>query len=308
MDAPLLVSVQHFCLHDGPGIRSVVFFKGCPLRCTWCQNPETWSTEPELAFKPALCIDCRRCVASCPSGSLQRPGARDRSQCRGCFACAEACLSGALHRIGTLETLDGLLEELQPEYPFFHSSGGGVTLSGGEPTLWVAFGAALARRLKQDSIHSTLETSGYFAPETAGPLLDAVDLVLYDLKLHNSAQHRANCGKDNARIIENLRTLAANRRPAIWPRIPLVPGTTDQPENLMGWAQELVSLGLHHVTLVPYHRMGRSKREWLGLDPGPEARVPLDSDLATARRLLSSQGITTHLPGEEPWDHAIPRV
>jgi glycyl-radical enzyme activating protein len=308
MDAPLIVSVQHFCLHDGPGIRSIVFFKGCPLRCPWCQNPEAWSAGPSLAHKQQLCVGCGTCVASCPTGSLARPGARDLSRCRQevCFACAASCPTGATTCIGTPAGVEDLLQEIRPDYPFFARSGGGVTLSGGEPTLFPVFAAELAGRLREDGVHVALETCGQLDLERAGPLLSALDLVLFDVKIFDDERLRTLCGGDGERIRHNLRALATAARagtgPVVWPRLPLVPGLTDDAENLAGWGRLLAELGLRQITLVPYHRLGLSKRGWLGLDPGPRFDLPSGAELDAARGHLAALGIASHSPGEEPWD------
>ncbi len=164
-ETPPVFSIQHFCLHDGPGIRSVIFFKGCPLRCDWCQNPESWKQEPEIGFKEKLCISCGRCAAACPADALVRPVFRDDSLCIKCFSCADACPSGALVRLGVRKSADEIVREVTPEVPLYRESGGGVTFSGGEPALHPDFCAGLAERLRAGKIHVAMETSGMFRPE-----------------------------------------------------------------------------------------------------------------------------------------------
>lgn len=311
---PLVFSVQHFCLHDGPGVRSLVFFKGCPLRCVWCQNPESWSREPELGYKAHLCIGCKTCARVCPSGAVApgrgTPGpGRDRSRCRLCFACAEQCPSGALTRFGLRRSVASLVAELRAELPLFQASKGGVTLTGGEPTFQAQAAADLALALRSEGVHVAVETCGFY-PRTAeskavGRLFDAVDLVLFDVKLFADADHRRFCGAGNEPVKQNLLELAeAARRgegPAVWPRLPLIPGVTAEPANLTGWAGFLRSLGLTRLTLVPYHRLGDSKRTWLGLGPAPSFPTPSEADVKAAAELLGAQGIETFTPGEEEW-------
>lgn len=300
----LVTAVQHFCLHDGPGTRSVVFFKGCPLRCVWCQNPETWSTEPQHFFKKAKCLGCGRCVEACREEVLESPGKRNDG-CIGCFDCAEACPSSALSRVGAPYTVDELLAELRPEFPFLTRSGGGVTFSGGEPTFGAPhFAASLALRLGREGIPVALETCGSFALDgAAAQLLSQADLVLFDIKIFDRDQHRRVCGADNVRIKSNLELLADRARegasPTIWPRLPLIPGLTDTPGNLCGWAGLLMELRLPALTLVPHHRLGESKREWLGLPPAPEPTGSTSDGLARAREIFRAAGIECFLPGEE---------
>jgi len=307
---PLTLSIQHFCLQDGPGVRSLVFFKGCPLRCAWCQNPESWSPEPEPAFKGSLCLGCGECVAQCPEQALARPGERDPLRCRLCFTCVEACPSGALARHGEPRGVDELVEALRPEFPLLRDSGGGVTLSGGEPTLFPALAARLAARLREEGIHVALETCGHFAPDAdfVVELLDALDLVLFDVKLFDEPEHRRLCGAGNARIKRNLRLLAERAArgegPLVWPRLPLVPGITDGQDNLRGWAGLLVEAGLTRLTLVPAHALGESKRAWLGLPPGPAIEQPTDGQVEAARALLAGAGVAACLPADEDWGSA----
>ncbi len=300
---PLIFSLQHFCLHDGPGIRSLVFFKGCPLRCPWCQNVESWKAEIEIAFKPALCINCGTCVENCPEHALAEVGKRDVKVCRLCFACTESCPSGAMTRFGIHRTPEEIVEELRPEFPLFKTSGGGVTFTGGEPSLYPEFTTRLAGLLRQEGIDAALETCGFFDMEKLSPLVRELQVVLYDIKIYDSEQHHRVCGVDNTVIKQNLKSLAEARGrhegPLIRPRLPLVPGMTDGQENIKGWASFLRGLGIPFLTVVPYHPMGANKRRWLGLPAGPEFRVPTNAELLTVEQLFSAEGIRVYKPGEE---------
>ncbi len=309
---PLIFSVQHFCLQDGPGVRSLVFFKGCPLRCVWCQNPESWSPGAELGFKANLCVGCGTCVKVCPHGAMGKSAAwasvppwRNPARCRLCFSCVERCPAGALVRFGVARSVESIVEELEPEFALYRSSGGGVTFSGGEPTLHVAFAAELARRLRTEGVSVAMETGGEFAlTSETGRLLRNLDLVLFDIKVFDDLEHRRLCGGPNRRVKENLaalaRAAAQGRGPAVVPRLPLVPGLTDGVENLLGWGGLLRDIGLPRVDIVPYHSLGESKRAWLGLAPGPALPAPSERDLARARATLASAGIVSHEPGEAP--------
>ena len=300
---PLIFSVQHFCLHDGPGIRSLIFFKGCPLRCPWCQNVESWKAEAEIAFKPLLCINCRRCVENCPPRAMVEPGKRDAIRCTACHICTDNCPSGGMIRFGLFRPAEEIVEELRPEFPLFKTSGGGVTLTGGEPTMYPEFTARLAKLLGAEGIDVALETCGLFDLRRTWPLLEELQLVFFDIKIYDPADHRRICGADNGVIKQNLRSLveAWDRKdaPVIWPRLPLVPGMTDGKDNIEGWASFLNDLGLSFVTVVPYHPMGAGKRRWLGLPDFPELPVPTAENIRAVEELFSAKGIRVFAPGEE---------
>ncbi len=290
-------AIQHFCLHDGPGVRSTVFFKGCPLRCAWCHNPEGQRAAPELGFKARLCVGCRRCVEACDARS--EPGLPDPARCTSRFACAHVCPAGALTRFGEPRTVAAIVEALQPELPLLASSGGGVTLSGGEPTVHAAFASRLAAALVDEGVHVALQTCGAFDPDDPGveALLAAVELLLFDVKLADSAAHRRWTGRGNEAIVANLRRLA--ERIPLWPRMPLVPGINDAPEALDAVADLLVGCGLDQITLVPYHAMGRARSVWLGRGEGEAFEVPDEVRMAAVRERLVDAGLQVFEPGEE---------
>ena len=319
----LVFSVQHFCLHDGPGIRSTIFFKGCPLRCSWCQNLESWSKKPEIAFKQHLCIGCRTCVDSCPEQALSDPGYRNPDKCVLCFTCVEECSSTAVVRFGDLRSVGSILDELQPEFPYYLNSKGGVTFSGGEPTLYPEFLVKLTEELQNKGVHVSMETCGHFSfnekaiddintgvsskTSKAGlkKLLSIIDLVIFDLKLFDDEEHKQYCGTDNRQIKENFTALAKNKstqnKPGIWPRLPIIPGITDSRHNLLNWSDFLLENQIPFLTLVPYHKMGESKRSWLNTKPGPDLSPVSDELLKAAQNILESRGITCYTPGEEDW-------
>ncbi len=255
---------------DGPGLRTVVFLKGCPLACAWCHNPESRQAGPELAFFGEECVECGACAAACPEGAL--PGGTgaslDRGRCTLCFKCADACPSGALRQMGRPVTVGEAMEVIERDVPFFRNSGGGVTLTGGEPTLYLEWVSSLLQRCRERGIHTLVETCGAFASEAfeqrLAPWLDA---VFFDCKLLDGEAHRRWCGADNARILDNLRRLSPSSGAAprhVLPRIPLVPGVTDTDENLRGWAGHLAGLGFRHVALLPYNPTWSRKAEALG--------------------------------------------
>lgn len=255
---PLIVDIRRGSLDDGPGIRSVVFFKGCPLRCVYCHNPEAQETGPELAFALERCIRCASCAAACPLGAidLDSPARIDRSRCDLCGLCSEACPGGALRLIGAWWPVEKLAEWLARDLPFYRHSGGGVTLSGGECTMFPDYLGALGRALKALGIHLALETSGYFDWDSfEQQVLPYLDLVLFDVKL---------LAGSNPRILENLRRLLAQRRVEVRPRLPLIPGVTDSRESLTAIVDGLCRLGARDVTLLPYNPLGLAMYARLG--------------------------------------------
>jgi pyruvate formate lyase activating enzyme len=264
---PLIVDVKRHSLEDGPGIRSVVFFKGCPLRCVFCQNPEAQHAHAEIAFRADRCVDCGACVSACPvhAVDLTRPGRIDRSHCDVCGKCAAACPSSALAVIGRTYAVDELVELLMRDEPFYRHSSGGVTFSGGECTTFSDYLAAVALALRARGIHLAVETCGEFAGAMfVERLLPLLDLVYFDVKLADPAQHLAHTGRDNRHILDNLALLMRNAPDRVQVRIPLVPGITATEENLAGLAASLREHGVRRAILLPYNPLGRRMAVALG--------------------------------------------
>jgi len=292
----LIADVKRNSLDDGPGIRSVVFFKGCPLRCTWCQNPETLSTRAEIQRSGDLCTHCEACVAACPVG-VARPGtdAEDAPRCQRCGRCVAACTSGARRLVGTPADVEELARLLTRDAPFYRRSGGGVTLSGGEPTLHAHLAGRLAARLAEAGIPVLLETCGLFGWTTvAHHLLPHVTTVFMDLKLADDQRHREATGHSNRRILENLSRLVS-RRTDLLVRVPLVPGLTDDAENLTAIARHVRALGLTQLALLPYNPLWIPKRQGLAAGgralPYAHDRWMSDQDIARCADLIRSEGI-----------------
>jgi pyruvate formate lyase activating enzyme len=266
MTTGIIFDIQRFSLHDGPGIRTTVFFKGCPLKCLWCHNPESINPEIELAFYPYKCINCGSCILVCPTGALQNDDLKgkkyDREICQFCWKCAEACPGEALKVQGKRYTVEEVLTEVLRDLPFYKQSGGGVTLSGGEPTFQFDFCLALLKACKENNISTALDTSGFIPWERLERLLPFVDIFLYDIKHMDSEEHKRLTGVPNEVILENLLKLDKTGKP-IEIRIPIIPGYNDSEKNIEAVSNFIKGLkSIKGVRLLPYHKLGLSK-PWL---------------------------------------------
>jgi pyruvate formate lyase activating enzyme len=259
----VIFNIQRFSTEDGPGIRTTAFFKGCPLHCAWCHNPEGMSAGPELVWHDVRCIAARDCLLACPEGALElSPSAMriDRARCTACGKCAQACPAAALEVIGHSWEPDELLAEVQKDVIFFETSGGGITLSGGEPMAQAEFVLEFCRLCRGVGLHVALDTCGIMPWSLYEELLPWVDLVLYDLKLRDPGRHYAATGVDNARILENARHISAAGMP-IWVRTPIIPGYTADEENITALA-EFIATQLPTVQrwdLLAYTNLGQPK-------------------------------------------------
>lgn len=255
-----LVDVQRFCLHDGPGIRTTVFFKGCPLRCRWCQNPEAIRPGAEMAFYAERCVGAGSCASVCPEDAiLPGPDRRiDVDRCTACGACAEACDHRALRLVGRRMDVDTLVAEVLKDRHFHVDSGGGVTLSGGEPMVHAPFLAQLLPRLKAHDVHVVLQTCGVFPWRHMAPLLAHLDLVQFDLKHMDHEVHRRLTGAGNRAILDNFRRLATSPVP-VQPRMPVIPGHNDDPDNIEATARFLLEQGHDRLHCLAHHHLGEAK-------------------------------------------------
>lgn len=269
----LIFDVQRNCSEDGPGIRTTVFFKGCPLACVWCQNPEGVAFTPGISFRAERCRpeECRApCIPACPAGALARPAAAgplslDRQACTRCDLCFAVCRSRALEPVGRWISLEDLLQRVLIDRPIFQATGGGVTLSGGEPTAQMGFAERFLRQLRRHGVHTVIETCGDFDYDRFRErLLPHLDLIYFDLKLIDDDQSRRYTGRSNRRILDNFSRLAADAGSRLVPRIPLVPGITATPENLAGLARFLRRAGLGRCSLMPYNPLWVDKLPRLG--------------------------------------------
>ncbi len=264
-----LFNIQRFSIHDGPGIRTVVFMKGCNLRCAWCHNPESHRQSTEIEFFPDKCIACGACVEACKEGAQILEGTNRlylRDLCRTCLACVEDCFSGALVATGSKWSLDKVMGEIGKDAPYYTNSQGGVTFSGGEPLLQPGFLSALLANCQQKGYHCAVDTAGNVPWDHFKAVLDSADLFLYDIKAFDSDNHRRVTGVGNSLILENLRRLNDAGKD-IWVRIPLVKGVNDSEEEIKAIITLLTPLNrVHRVDILPYHTLGSEKYASLGRD------------------------------------------
>jgi pyruvate formate lyase activating enzyme len=274
---PLIFEIKGNSLDDVPGIRTVEYFKGCTLSCLWCHNPESKRRELELSFDKKKCVACDTCVALCPDRALDRknPFFVDRERCTLCMACVDACPSGALSAVGKPMTVDEIIRIVEKDIPFFKNSGGGVTLSGGEPTLFMDFTARLAAELRQRGIGVLLETCGLFNYDTfMERIYPNLGMIFFDIKIIDAEGHRRLCGQPNNVILDNfkkLHRLFLDGGISVLPRVPLIPDLTATEENLTAIARFLRDQGAPRVGLLQNNPLWFDKTEMLGraADGGP---------------------------------------
>ena len=296
-----IFAIKRFEIHDGDGIRTTLFLKGCPLRCQWCHNPEGLIMNPEIGYLPARCIGCGVCAEACDAHTVGPDGhVYDRIRCTGCGKCAENCLGGALSFYGKEVSPEEILPKLMEDADFYRESGGGVTLSGGEPMLQSEFTRDVLRLLKQNGVHTALDTCGFAPWEEYEKVLPWVDLVLFDVKAADEAVHQRCTGQPNCLILENLKRIDACGK-TIDVRIPLGPGMND--DQIEGIGKILKGLNsLRSVKILPYHNYSTSKYASLDKEyPLPEVEPPVQETVAQAVEQLRAMGINaTDQTGDPP--------
>jgi pyruvate formate lyase activating enzyme len=285
MNSGVVFNIQRFSIHDGPGIRTTVFLKGCPLCCFWCQNPESKSGRPEILLDRRKCTLCGVCSAACPNGAVgieEGKAVFDRRLCGGCGRCAVACPSEARSISGKQMTAEEVMREVLKDRKFYENSDGGVTLSGGEPLAQPDFARLIFEKSKQADLHTTLDTCGYAPWPAIEKVLEYVDLVLFDIKHLDTAKHREATRQDNLLILENARRISKLKPMRV--RIPLIPGFNDSMEAVSGIAAFVKDeLGCRDLDLLPYNRMGEVKYDFLD-----QSSVPLLAQSDDRLRTLES--------------------
>ena len=272
----ILSNIQRFSTHDGPGIRTVAFFKGCPLRCPWCCNPETQSKSKIVMQTKIECLKCRKCIYVCPKDALREQNdviLVDSNICDLCGKCVEICPTSNIQIIGKEYTVKELTDELLKDKVFYDRTDGGVTFSGGEPTLHTDFLIKLSKVLKTYGLHIAMETCGYFNYKTFTELLPLLDLILFDLKIIDKNLHKRDTGKPNDIIFSNLKNIVDSNKKVII-RFPVIPGYTDNIENINGIIDTMRDVGLKRIDIIPYHRFSESKYERLGMQYALKGIIP----------------------------------
>jgi pyruvate formate lyase activating enzyme len=258
--------IERFAVHDGPGIRTTVFLKGCPLRCWWCHSPESQSALPELMFRPERCIRCFKCIDACQLSAIAQIASVpviEEAVCRRCGGCAEVCATGARTQAGRLMRADDVVRVVDQDVLFYDQSGGGVTFSGGEPLSQPEFLLEMLEGCRRKRLHTAVDTCGMADPDVVRRAAALTDLFLFDVKMIDEERHRRFTGVSNARILENLRVLA-DARASVLVRLPLVPGVNDAPADVEQVGRFVSALGLSRVDVLPYHRAGTGKYAALG--------------------------------------------
>jgi pyruvate formate lyase activating enzyme len=295
----VLFNIQRYSLHDGPGIRTIPFFKGCPLSCKWCSNPESQHPQPELIFKKNDCIRCGKCIAVCKQQALSVNNTFfvDRERCIQCGACTQVCPTQALEMKGKRMTIADVMRELQKEENLYRRSGGGITLSGGEPLAQPEFARELLKACKERGWHTAIETTGFTTPEVIADVFPYVDLALADIKAINPTVHQENTGMGNTQILENLLRISFLTKVIV--RIPVIPGVNDNTgeiHQIAEFARLMSSVDTIH--LLPYHEYGENKYNLLGrIYPMGDPESIAESKMETLKKEVESLGFSCHIGG-----------
>lgn len=295
-----IFNLQRYSLHDGPGIRTIVFLKGCGLRCKWCSNPESQKPEPQILFLKSRCIGCRACEKACPANAIVFEETRriDEEKCTHCGKCAAACMAGALENKGQQVTVREIYEQIKKDEIYYECSGGGVTLSGGEALLQPEFAAELLKACRQSGWNTAIETALFAGEDCVKKVLSYTDLFLADFKLADREMHQKYTGQPNDRIKQNLKYISEHGGNIIL-RIPFIPAVNDSENNLRATAEFTRGLGtIQEIDLLPYHRLGVNKYEQMGRNYGlPELRQPTAESLQKAEQILKEYGFRVQTGG-----------
>jgi pyruvate formate lyase activating enzyme len=296
-----IFNIMRYAINDGPGIRTTVFLKGCPLQCWWCHNPEGMTRQPEETYRVERCILCGDCIEACPHGALQRADTRvERAPdlCAVCGTCADHCLTGARESVGREMSVDSLLMEILKDRVFYDESGGGVTFSGGEPLLQAKFLAAILKVCREYGVHTTIETSGYTSPANLDLVMDHTELFLYDVKLIDDGLHQHHTGVSNRVILQNLAALATRQKTVIV-RVPVIAGVNDDAASIGAIGAFVAGLnGIREIHLLPFHESAGAKYRSLNRDFHMSgAHRPDDQRIRSAAAQLAGCGFSVSIGG-----------
>ena len=302
----LVFNIQTYCIHDGPGIRTTVFVKGCPLKCIWCANPESNLTEPQLMTYSSKCTGCGRCLSVCPQQAIclymdkeqeKVYSVTDRTKCVNCGACVSACYQEAREIAGTRRTVRDVIDQVKRDKLFFDGSGGGVTISGGEALMFPDFSANLFAAAHAEGIHTAIETSSFATPYVVDRVFQHVDLGLLDVKHMDSALHKKYTGVGNEQILANIRHVACDLHVPVIIRVPTIPGCNDDEKNIAETAKFALDIGAQKEHLLPYHRLGERKRDSLGQVDYFSVDPPSDEHMENLRMVVERVGMPCQIGG-----------
>lgn len=289
-----VTEIKRYAVFDGPGIRTTVFVKGCPLRCRWCSSPETWSPQPQIYFKLEKCQECGNCKDVCPSESIEmkKEYRISREKCTLCMECVDVCKTKALSIIGEKFTAEEIFDDIKKDKIFFEKSGGGLTISGGEPLSRPDFVSKIFKLCRENDIHTTLDTSGYGSKKSVEKILSHADLVLLDIKHMDPEKHREYTGVSNEKILENAELMANKTQLRI--SLPLIKDFNDSKENIEKTADFATSIGVEHIDLEPLHKLGEEKYRMLGMEsPYPDFEESSDQEVKKVLEIIKSEGLKT---------------